>query len=670
MNSTPQYSDFWNTNRSFDIDEFLGNEDTKEKKGKDLIGLSGYQRAIGNFVNIVTGQNIPVRFATRGDSYTDGKRVVISSSINEKTFDVAVGLALHEGSHIKLTDFDAFQQLAHGDDLDNETLGEFNDKGYSDSTVYETLRSLTNWVEDRRIDRFIFDTSPGYKGYYHAMYDKYFHSKVIDKALLSTEYRTEDLDSYMMRIINLTNSNRQLLALKGLWEIWEIVDLKNISRLKSTQDAITVAQKILLVILSNIEAKDKGKGAPEPGTSDDESTGDESIDSNGSEDQSGEVAPGSSESPATSPTNDDGTEPTELTDRAKRMLENALKRQDDFMGDKLSKGKLSKADASTLNAIQQSGCTYKDVDMGENTNRWGDTVPSKTKVIVVNNVTKALIDSREFSCISYRYDNNEIAVSEGLRLGSILGRKLKVRSEETTTKYTRKDAGKLDQRLISELGFGNTNVFTQSFVDKYKDLNLHISIDASGSMYGDKWINALTSAVAVIKAASMTSNINVQLTIRSTHRSGRNSSLPLIVMAYDSRKDKISKVKSIFPYLNPGGTTPESLTFDAIMEQFVEGSTNNDSYFLNYSDGAPMFSNGEIYYNGEKAIKHTAKMVKKMNSKGIEVMSYFIRSSSGYIHDSEVRDFKNMYGKAAQFINPVSMMDVARSLNKKFLQKI
>jgi|TARA_R110000824_G_scaffold18655_6_gene73503 hypothetical protein len=673
MNSTPQYSDFWNTRQSFDIDEFLGTADVKEKKGKDLIGLSGYQRAIGNFVNIVTGQNIPVKFATRGYSYTDGKSVVISSSINEKTFDIAVGLALHEGSHIKLTDFEAFKQLAHGDDLDNDTLAAFNDKGHSDSVVYETLKNLTNWVEDRRIDRFIFDTSPGYKGYYHAMYDKYFHSKVIDKALLSTEYRTEDLESYMMRIINLTNSNRQLLALKGLKEIWEIVDLKNISRLKSTQDAIAVAQKILLVILSNIEAKPKPEETPGPGIPEDDSTGDESIDSNSSDDQSGNAAPGDSDSPATSSTNDDGTEASELSDRQKRMLKNALQKQEEFIGDKISKGKLSKADASTLNAIQQAGCSYKDVDMGNAIDRWGDKQPGKTKVIVVTNFTKTLVESNEFGILhSFQNSDNVNAVRDGIRLGSILGKKLKVRSEERSTKFTRKDAGKMDQRLIAELGFGNSNIFRQTYVDKYKDLNLHISIDASGSMYGDKWQKALTSAVAVIKAASMTSNINVQLTIRSTHStggSGRSGVLPLIVMAYDSRKDKISKVKSLFPHMSPGGTTPESLTFDAIMDQFVEGSSNNDSYFLNYSDGAPMFSNDDIYYSGDRAIKHTAKMVKKMNSKGIEVMSYFIEGR-GYYSDSDTKDFRRMYGKAAQFINPVNMMDVARTLNKKFLQKV
>ena len=32
------------------------------------------------------------------------------------------------------------------------------------------LKNLLNYVEDRRIDYFIFKNSPGYKGYYHSMY--------------------------------------------------------------------------------------------------------------------------------------------------------------------------------------------------------------------------------------------------------------------------------------------------------------------------------------------------------------------------------------------------------------------------------------------------------------------------------------------------------------------
>ena len=83
-----------------------------EKKSHDLYKLSASKRAISNFVNIVTNDQISVKFNQRGDSYTDGKSVVIGSNIIEpKDFDVAVGLALHEGSHIKLSDFQLLSDI-------------------------------------------------------------------------------------------------------------------------------------------------------------------------------------------------------------------------------------------------------------------------------------------------------------------------------------------------------------------------------------------------------------------------------------------------------------------------------------------------------------------------------------------------------------------------------
>ena len=84
--------------------------DDEKPKGVDLLKLAGYRRAIANFVSIVTGESIPVQFSGR-DSYTDGKTVNISAKLNDNEFDSAVGLALHEGSHIKLTDFDIGRTL-------------------------------------------------------------------------------------------------------------------------------------------------------------------------------------------------------------------------------------------------------------------------------------------------------------------------------------------------------------------------------------------------------------------------------------------------------------------------------------------------------------------------------------------------------------------------------
>ena len=103
-------SSFWDNSTDTDVDDFLG-LDVDIPKGKDIVALAGYKRAIGNFVNIVTGKNIPVTFNNNDESFTDGKKVVIGSNLNEKNFDVAVGLALHEGSHIKLSDFNFLRNL-------------------------------------------------------------------------------------------------------------------------------------------------------------------------------------------------------------------------------------------------------------------------------------------------------------------------------------------------------------------------------------------------------------------------------------------------------------------------------------------------------------------------------------------------------------------------------
>ena len=56
-----------------------------------------------------------------------------------------------------------------------------------------------------------------------------------------------------------------------------------------------------------------------------------------------------------------------------------------------------------------------------------------------------------------------------------------------------------------------------------------------------------------------------------------------------------------------------------------------------------------------------------MRSKGINVLSYFIGGS--YDSDSDNRSFKNMYGNDASFINATNMMEVAKTMNKKFLEK-
>ena len=311
-----------------------------------------------------------------------------------------------------------------------------------------------------------------------------------------------------------------------------------------------------------------------------------------------------------------------------------------------------------------------------------------TKVLVIRKLTKALIEAsgdydsglgilspNKYSRYYYgrNDDSNEIGfVEKGIALGTRLGRKLQVRGESRDTKWTRLDSGRIDKRLIAELGFGNERVFNTTFTESYSDAILHISVDASGSMSGDKWTNTMISVVAICKAASMIQNVDVVVSIRSTHEMGgrRNRSsttVPLMMIAYDSRVDKFTKVKNMFSHIGVAGTTPEGLCFESIMDEIVPTSNDRDSYFLNFSDGMPMFSNNDISYYQDDALRHTKKMVNEMRTKGIKVLSYYIGDS--YDSDRYMGDFKTMYGKDAEFVDVTSVMSISKTMNKKFLEK-
>jgi hypothetical protein len=689
-------SSFWmgdNFGRRTSIFDGWNDDEVEVKKPKvDTIALASYRRSISNFVNIVTGRNdINVKFNDGDDSYTDGKRVVISSNIKEKNFDSTVGLALHEGSHILLSDFEFLKNLASGFVTDNETILKGEKKGYDKVVVISHLKMLLNYVEDRRIDYHIFKNSPGYKGYYHSMYKTYFHSNIIDKALKSDEHTSSSWESYLFRIINLTNENRNLKAVTDLDKIYNLLFVENHpSTIKDTKSAFKIAVGIYNIILDNLEDgvedtnEDTGEVTTKPASeSNDKEDGESGSGSGGGEGESKELSDeefeGLKKAVEGGNVSRDGSEGSEivLTEAQKRSLEKAFEKQKDFVEGNTKKTKLAKKWASEINAVEESGMRLTDVggkELGEynyNTDSYGKGF---TKCVVIDRITDGLVDNDLCEVLRknyYRSEDQEAVVAEGMRLGTMLGKKLKVRNESRDTKWTRKDSGRIDKRLIAELGFGNERVFATTFHDSYADAHLHISIDASGSMSGDKWDSTLKATIAICKAASMIEGLTVDVSVRYTtynRSSRRNTEMPAILIAYDSRKNKVSHIKKYFKYMRVCGTTPEGLCYDAIMDKVSEGSKDRESYFLNFSDGMPMFSNSEIHYYNERAIKHTKKMVKEIRGKGVKVLSYYI-GDSDYARDTTLSAFKAMYGRDSKFIDVTSVSAVAKSMNKKFLEK-
>ena len=635
--------------------------------------MASYRRAISNFVSIVTGEsNIKVNFTATGDSYTNGKEVTISSKLDDKLFDSTVGLALHEGSHIKLSDFDFLKRIEN--EIPTEYYIRAEAFGFERYDVVDKIKNLLNYVEDRRIDYFVFTNSPGYKGYYHSMYEKYFHSKIIDKALVTDEYTDKDWDSYIFRIINLTNKNSNLDVLPGLREIHSLV-FKNVKNLDSTEDAFGVALKVFHILMDNLEVPTTNQS--QENESGDESEGSESGEGSeageGSKEMSDEEFNQALENGVGEGNGDGEGSKVELTEAQKKQLQNAIDKQKKFMNGNIAKKKLSKTDKGQLDTVESSGMSYVDVAGATNvyTNK-----KTPTKVILVKKYTKALAESDTISMISnpnYRWNSTDtkLAVNKGLVMGTMLGKKLQVRGESRETKWSRLDSGRIDKRLIAELGFGNERVFNTSFIESYSDAFLHISVDASGSMGGAKWTNTMTSVSAIAKACSMINNVDLVISFRTTQDSqsgrGRGSSNPLMLIGYDSRVDKISKVRDLFPLLRSSGTTPEGLCFEAIMKEIEFGSNDKDSFFLNFSDGMPMFNNDDVDYNYDTAINHTAKMVKEIRGRGVKVLSYFI--GDNWNRERSNATFTKMYGKDAAFVDVTSVVAVAKTMNKLFLEK-
>jgi len=698
-NHKSYYSDFW-LDKSLFAPVRVNAHGVAIDNKNDLIKLASYKRAIGNFVNIVTGKHIPVKFSNGDQSYTDGTTVVISSKLDDAEFDPAVGLALHEGSHIKLTDFTLLQKYFSNDSpnptkiqnrINSNPDIEWDIVGAKNSY----LKDILNIVEDRRIDSYVYNSAPGYRGYYHTMYDKYFNDSIIDKGLKSDEYTSEDWESYMFRLINITNKNRRMDALKAFPTIWNLLDLNNIGRLKTTKDSMDLAVDIFLTIYDAVTAEkqsggnggssnddsentDSGDGSssgqsPMSGDFDSPQTGDDSMNSSaGGGDSNSDGDTDSTENSDSDIDSGDGNldhspdggKPTsggddKLTPTNKNKLDKAIKKQKDFIRGDISKKKMSKGDSNNVNALEESNIDLKSVSALDGYGR-----VMKTNCYVVKKLTKQLIESSVFGIttnyegsISYLQKN----INDGISLGMLLGKKLKTRDENRSLVTPRLKSGKISSRMLHEIGFGNFNIFDKIQSNSVKPVTLHISIDASGSMGGSKWNKTQTAVVAIAKAASMTSNINVVISYRSTYES--NHDIPLIVIAYDSRVDNFSKIKNLFGHIVPNGTTPEGLCYEAIMNEIMNTKDGSEKYLINFSDGMPQFHNKDINYGGNEAIKHTAAQINKMKMGGVSVLSYYVSSGGG---DYNMDVFSEMYGKDARFVNVTEVIDLAKTLNAKF----
>ncbi len=607
----------------------------------ELIRLSEIKRSITNFVTILTNRVIPVRYVRISSGLTDGETIYITSYLKTKQdCDVTVGLALHEGSHILLTNFDVLRKSFANIPSEIRDVGE--KKGCTSIKILSLVKTVHNIVEDRYIDNFVCATAPGYRGYYKELYNRYFNDPEIDEVLINdVAFKIPSLKSYKFRLTNLTNPNTNLDALPNFRKISELINLKTISRLKTTKDRINVAFDVSKIILESIISLDDEPDKPKgifPKKQKGSQTGEPDEMSELSE---LERAMG-----------------VQLTKEELRRILKAIKKQESFLRGEIEKTPLTAAQLAVMEIIEKNKIEIVPVAK----------TPTNVKgvdCIVVKKVTKELIFSDVFPLSNHFKDDDNDFVHKGISLGIRLGKKLQIRNESNTFKFIRKPTGRIDKKLLHELSYESDNIFYHTKTEQFNKDLVRISIDASGSMSGLKWNKAMTTVVAICKAASMTNNLNVIVDMRTTVCV--NSDHPYIAIVYDSREDKFSKIVQLFPYLVPNGGTPEGLCFEAVIDKIADNQYN--SYFINFSDGEPCmhYQSGEesVVYSGEIAADHTKKQFNIIKNKGYYTLSYFITNSES---NGESVLFKRMYGNDASFINVTNMTDVAKTLNAMFLE--
>lgn len=717
------------THSSFWLDKDLFNDDVIVERDQldinRIARLAAVRRAVANFVSILSGKNVPVQFSSGKSSYTDGETVVISADDDTEKFDSMVGLALHEGSHVLLTDFTFLQQVMRlspdglrGDQFDwgaypkvfrstrvqvlnsilpaslVAALGEapvrdhnadpYAEKFWADpywarvKKMLADLKDIMNILEDRRIDKYVYQNAQGYRPYYDALYTRYFFTSEVGKNLkFNPEWRELTIENYINRLLFSFHPAADKDAMPGLPHLLSMVDLSTIDRVapeaepvyrtkiptfaetpRLWQDACNLYSTIL--VYTGLAVPPEQPQVPtNPG-----------IPQEILEQLLQDMPPGAlpnldgsplQPQPVDKDTKGKGANKREVDGKFNpKKAEKDIQNAKNVMNGQAKKKSLKKAEKEAVDALETADAKMVDLK--------GDGVPFG-KCMVLRKVTKALLSQDWFLFgRTWRNSRTDDALSAGRKMGAILHHRLQVRNDPMLTKQTRLPHGGLDRRLLAQLGMDITSVFHKSRTDIHRPVMLHLSLDASGSMSGNKWEKVVTVATAIAYLSKKLQNVDAVISIRG------GNDMPIVAIVFDSRKDQFVTFQNNMREVAPAGATPEGLCFKATMDLITEHADTHDVYFINFSDGEPSFSmkdtrsNNWTNYSGEHAANHTKAQIRTMREHGVKVLSYFI-TDTNYVGAGAKRLFTMMYGENAVFVNVQQANEVLRTLNKLLLNR-
>ena len=455
----------------------------RDCRGEGDIVKEAYGMARDYIVAMDTPYRVTLRLS-REANCTDSRVVYLSTRVFDdavlsegQKIDTFLGLAIHEGCHLKWTDFTQM-----------------------DAAPNRIVANLINILEDERIERRCGDEMPGYANYLKAtkyyMFDLYLQRR-----------RKEGVTAGLEAPVRLFNAILALIryprALDGddlrefaeyLWEVREIIK----DYPKTSDEVTTAAGAVYDVIKEFFEKKNSGEKAPQEGggsQEDEKESGEEEnpgkSSGESSEEPSGEPSQESSkdgEGQSSSKAEEGGSDPGEKVREALEELEEALGEMPEIASSPERSSKPMDAD-EIADCVKRDSCRLAGI----------------------------CEDMVEIGCggesVLYRATESRDAYDDSLRRVRkyipAIAKTLHGHCSEYAVTYRGMRSGVLDTGKLAEAYQGVQTVYQREGRVRSDRMAVCVLIDESGSMYGEKIRAArdlgvlLNEAIATVPAIDL-----------------------------------------------------------------------------------------------------------------------------------------------------------------------
>lgn len=530
---------------------------------------------------------------------TDSKVVYLSTKVfddsaltDAQKMDTFIGLAIHEGCHLKWTDF--------------KQMGE------SDSAV---VRNLINILEDERIERECGEHMPGYANFLKAtkyyMFDLYCQrlEKDSQKKELSEGTRLLNAILSMIRYPKVLNRDDVEQFADALYDVRKVIE-----NYPKTRDEVSAAANAIYEIIKKYFEK-----KAEEDSGDDKEQ--ESKDSDGSKSQNSQSESsensGEDGNDSGSASNDGGDSSQDIQKRVEEAM-SELESQAECM-DELS---TEPGGGEAMDRDQMADCVKRNN---------GQLAGICENMVELGQTSKTVLYKAEENASAY-----DSSLSRVRKYVPAIAKTLKGYCSEYQVTYRGMRSGALDTGKLAEAFQGVQTVYVREGKVKSDKMAVCVLIDESGSMYGEKINAARDLAVLLNEAISSVPAIDLYVyghtygdRCRDSYRAGEQIC-----------ELQLYREKGFCPRKAIGSVSARSGNLDSLaireaavrMKKFSACGTN---MMFVITDGAP----NEKY-------EQLAQTVKQLEKQGVSIVAVCIESeydpSMLYTHHVRFTDMSSL----------------------------